>query len=87
MKDQFTKEEIAIVITKDGEVYANYPDLDFIHFDALFKCIEGYLTQASAHNVIKYVIPDMMHGNTISKLLDAKRKELGKSLGIDEDEE
>lgn len=87
MKDQFTKEEIAIVITKDGEVYANYPELDFIHFDALFKCVERYLTQASARDGIKYVVPDLMHHKTISKLLDAKRKELGKSLGIDEDEE
>ncbi len=76
MKDQFTKEEIAIVITKDGEIHADYPNFDLLHFDALQRFYEQFLTQATFKGVAQYIIADMAHAPKIAKLIDAKREEL-----------
>lgn len=76
MKNQFNRDEIAVVITKDGEIYADYPNLDLLHFDALQRFYEQFLTQATFKGVAHYIIADMAHSPKIAKLIDAKREEL-----------
>lgn len=39
--------DIAICITKDGQTYADYPNLELKHFDKLLMFIEDYLIQAT----------------------------------------